>query len=412
MKKILLLLIALTLINCQSDDDSGYETVRIAVPVIMSKADLHAQMIKSVEEPMPLASTGKFYFYNDYIFVNDLYKGIHVIDNSDPASPAKIAFLDVPGNIDIEAKNDILYADSYGDLVTFDISNMDDIKYKGILENALQGSYYPYPEVSEPVADFDLSNFNYQEDVIVDWEYTTVRRKISPVLYYDDVASSSESFSNADGIGGSFARFKIVGDYLYVLDAGSINIFSLQNAELEKLNEVYADWSIETIFSQGDYLYIGGTRGMLIYNISEPQNPQYVSEISHITGCDPVVVDGDYAYLTLRGGNACGQDLSLLEVIDVSDKTNPQVVGDYDMQEPYGLGVHNNRLYVSDGAQGLKIFDKTDPLSLEMLSVDESVNIYDVIPLQDNLLMIGGGVLYQYSYGEEDLSLISAFTLM
>ena len=318
----------------------------------------------------------------------------------------------MPGNIDIEAKNDILYADSYGDLVTFDISNMDDIKYKGILENALQGSYYPYPEVSEPVADFDLSNFNYQEDVIVDWEYTTVRRKISPVLYYDDVASSSESFSNADGIGGSFARFKIVGDYLYVLDAGSINIFSLQNAELEKLNEVYADWSIETIFSQGDYLYIGGTRGMLIYNISEPQNPQYVSEISHITGCDPVVVDGDYAYLTLRGGNACGQDLSLLEVIDVSDKTNPQVVGDYDMQEPYGLGVHNNRLYVSDGAQGLKIFDKTDPLSLEMLSVDESVNIYDVIPLQDNLLMIGGGVLYQYSYGEEDLSLISAFTLM
>jgi hypothetical protein len=41
---------------------------------------------------MPLKSSikqaGKIYFKDSYIFVNEVNKGIHVIDNSIPASPS------------------------------------------------------------------------------------------------------------------------------------------------------------------------------------------------------------------------------------------------------------------------------------------------------------------------------------
>ena len=50
-------------------------------------------------------------------------KGIHILDNTTPANPKNVAFIDIPGNMDLAVKGDILYADLYTDLVTLDISN-------------------------------------------------------------------------------------------------------------------------------------------------------------------------------------------------------------------------------------------------------------------------------------------------
>ena len=58
-----------------------------------------------------------------WIFVSERLKGVQIIDNSDPASPVNVAFLQVPGNIDLAMKGDILYADSDVDLLAIDVSN-------------------------------------------------------------------------------------------------------------------------------------------------------------------------------------------------------------------------------------------------------------------------------------------------
>ena len=47
-----------------------------------------------------------------------------MIDNTNPASPQNIAFIDIPGNLDIAIKGNIMYADNYADLLTIDISDM------------------------------------------------------------------------------------------------------------------------------------------------------------------------------------------------------------------------------------------------------------------------------------------------
>ncbi|HHN47860.1 MAG TPA: hypothetical protein ENN08_02830, partial [Bacteroidales bacterium] len=50
-------------------------------------------------------------------------QGIHVVDNSNPASPQIISFIAIPGNYDLAIRGNILFADSYIDLVALDISD-------------------------------------------------------------------------------------------------------------------------------------------------------------------------------------------------------------------------------------------------------------------------------------------------
>lgn len=123
------------------------------------------------------------------------------------------------------------------------------------------------------------------------------------------------------------------------------------------------------------------------------------------------MVDGDYAYLTLRGGNLCGQDESILEVIDISDKNYPTSVATYTLDNPYGLGFKDDLLFICDGTSGLKIFDRTNPLEITMLTQYPDIHSKDVIPLENVLLMIGEEVLYQYEYLENGVNLISTYQL-
>jgi hypothetical protein len=150
---------------------------------------------------------------------------------------------------------------------------------------------------------------------------------------------------------------------------------------------------------------------MYIYDITSPETPTFVSEFQHGTACDPVVVDGDYAYVTLRGGNNCGALESGLFIVDISSITAPELKTIYPMDEPYGLGVKDEKLFVCDGTSGLKVYDKTNIEELVLLDHFEDIVTFDVIPLEDHLLMVGEEVLYQYEYLPTGIELLSSLDL-
>ena len=81
-----------------------------------------------VKEPREIAKAGKIYVYGNTLLVNEKNKGIHIIDNSNKQSPRNLHFIEIPGNIDIAVKDDILYADSFTDLVIIDIHDLNNIK--------------------------------------------------------------------------------------------------------------------------------------------------------------------------------------------------------------------------------------------------------------------------------------------
>ena len=416
MKKNVLLLLSLTslfFISCNEDDNNElYAEYLVAKPLVISKAEFANSV--DIIAPRPIDESGKIYTYQDYIFVNDKYQGVHVIDNSNPLQPVKISFIKIPGNVDISVKDDFLYADSLTDLVVLDISDINSIQQVNRLENVLYNNIF-WPMEADII---ESEQYDYENEILIGWETTTERRLISEVeernrmdIFFNDMAVA-EAADGGTGQGGSLARFKIVDDYLYAVDSHNINVFNISDMENpQNLDDVYAGFDIETIFNRGNHLFLGSMRGMYIYDITDPAVPTYVSEFEHGTACDPVVVDGDYAYVTLRGGNNCGALESGLFIVDISDITNPELATDYPMDEPYGLGIKDEKLFVCDGSSGLKVYDKTDIENLVELNHFEDIVTFDVIPLESHLIMVGDEVLYQYEYLEDEIKLLSQIGL-
>ncbi len=411
-KKIMVFLftISMVFVACDNNDNSKYEDYLVARPLVMGKAEFANSV--DVIAPVPIDESGKIYTYKDYIFVNDKYKGVHVIDNSIPSAPKKIYFIKIAGNVDISIKDDYLYADSITDLIVVDISDMGNVNMVNRLENVLRNN------VVFPVeADFfEWGEIDYQNEMVVGWELSTERRLVEEYenrFNTIDFALAEVAADNASvGQGGSLSRFKIIEDYLYAVDSHSINIFNIQ--ELENpldLEDVYAGFDIETIFNQGNHLFLGSMRGMYIYDITVPATPTFVSEFQHGTACDPVVVDGDYAFVTLRGGNFCGATESGLFIVDISEITNPILTKSYSLDGPYGLGIRDEKLFVCDGDSGLIVYDKTNVENLVVLNHFKDIVTFDVIPLEDTLLLVGDDKLYQYEYQENGIELLSSMNL-
>lgn len=401
---ILMLIFALS--SCEDQNDS--DLVTVAVPVTQSIADFRASV--KVQEPRNIQESGKIYAWRNYIFINDKNEGVHIIDNSDPYNPKNIKFLKIPRNMDIAIKDEKLYADNGMDLVVFDISDINNIAETGRVEDVFPNYYAIAPEGATYV---DFENFNAQDEVIVG--YVIESRKIEQTPVNIDVLET-RGFTNSaggdTGSGGSMARFNLEDDYLYVVDDSALSVFDISNpSNPDRISYEYAGWQIETIFNYQGHLYLGSATGMYIYNIENPSSPQQVSFLQHVRGCDPVVVKDNYAYVTIRGGNLCGQNFNQLDIVDISNKQNPEIVKTYEMTNPFGLGIKDNWLFVCDGSDGLKVFDIQNTPNLEQLNHFSNINTYDVIPLDEQLLMVGDNILYQYSYKGDEINLLSSFAL-
>ena len=131
----------------------------------------------------------------------------------------------------------------------------------------------------------------------------------------------------------------------------------------------------------------------------------------HITSCDPVVVQNNLAYVTLRGDGFCGNNVNRLDVIEMKNSyTKMNLIASYLMVSLHGLGIDGDVLFVCDGDAGLKVFDASNPLTIDDHPIAKfpDINAKDVIPLSDYLLMIGNGGFYLYDYSDlQNIHLLS-----
>jgi hypothetical protein len=149
---------------------------------------------------------------------------------------------------------------------------------------------------------------------------------------------------------------------------------------------------------------------MHIMDLNSPESPAKLSTYEHVRSCDPVVVDDNYAYVTLRSGTMCQGFANQLEVIDIQDLRAPRLLRTYPMTNPHGLGIDNKTLFVCDGNDGLKAYDASDinNIAKNMLAHYKNINATDVIPYNNTLIMIGEDGLFQYDYSNpKDIRLLS-----
>jgi hypothetical protein len=396
---------------------SDTELVSVFSPIYLSYAELRAPVV--AEDPVDIGTTGKIYVKDGYIYINELYEGIHVIDNTDPSSPQKIAFIPIPGNVDMAIKGTTLYADSYVDLVAIDVADPLNAVEVARVEDAFP-YLTPSPWIEEDfVAGSPVETPDESMGVVVGWEQKVVERVRADFVYDVGLESGDRSGAptvandaGAVGTGGSMARFTIVDPYLYAIHDSYIQLVRIDDPANPSLwSKVDVGWGIETIFPYGNYLFIGSTTGMFIYDNTDPENPTKLSAFAHVTSCDPVVAQGDYAYVTLRAGSFCGGGVNRLDILDITDLTNPLPVESYAMQGPFGLGIDGATLFVCDGVAGLKVYDVTDPTDIDLIAFETSNETYDVILIPPVAIVVGPDGLDQYDYTDvattEELVLLS-----
>jgi hypothetical protein len=164
MKKIIIISIILLLIVVPvTIKYAGTKTVWL--PILMTRTQLEnsitATNVRLLQKP------GKIYAKDQLFYIVEAYKGIHIINNSDPANPQIEGFITVPGCVDLAIKGSVMYVDNATDLVAIDISSLPEIAVVKRIENI-------FPELVHPEWGYVPDEFSVENrpenTVIVGWQ--------------------------------------------------------------------------------------------------------------------------------------------------------------------------------------------------------------------------------------------------
>jgi glutaredoxin len=152
--KIAVLFTIFLLTALQGSSEYSYEYYA----VYMDRANLEKSVVYT-ETDREMKNPGKIYYKAPYLFINEKYKGVHIIDNSDPENPVQKGFIVAPGCLDMAVKDDIIYLDNAVDLVSFDLTAKKEVSRNVDV----------FPELAAP-----STNVRYDYDrpdnlIIVEW---------------------------------------------------------------------------------------------------------------------------------------------------------------------------------------------------------------------------------------------------
>lgn len=353
---------------------------------------------------IPIENPGKIFVKGNYAFLNEIDKGVHMIDFGNAAAPVNKAFIEIPGCRDIAVRGNYLYADCYTDLVTVDISNPLNVTLRSFINGVFPWRYY-----GSPIA-YDNGK------IIVDWIRvdTSIRRQAGaaepwwgnmPILWGTPMmdgggTAAANNGGSSNGTGGSMAAFALLGNRMYTVDNSNLKVFNTTNAAVPEYvkNVTLPGWSIETIFPFKEKLFIGSQSGMMIYDAAQPDDPVSLGYFEHVRSCDPVIADDNYAYVTLRSGTECQGFTNQMEVLNISNLLSPQLVKTYLLSNPHGLAKDGSTLLICDGAAGLKVFNAANASNIFETSSVSGIEAYDVIALNGTAVLSAKNGIYFIDY--------------
>jgi len=224
----------------------------------------------------------------------------------------------------------------------------------------------------------------------------------------NDIGSSNNP--SGTGQGGSLARFAISDDYMFAVNGTALKVFSLDNPEHPRLlSSTELGVNVETIFLRDSAtMFVGSTDGMFIYDVSDAPQINLLSSYRHVTSCDPVVANQNYAYVTLRSSDEdrfCNHSINQMEIIDISELRQPELMNTITMEYPIGLGLYGDTLLVCDG--GVKVFSIENPLNPYLITTQKEIDAVDIIPYGRLMIIATSTGIAQYEYLNGKLNLLS-----
>lgn len=391
-------LFILSLYSCSQEFGSSRVTYTKAKAVYLPASEFR---INAFNAPVrELENPGKIYVGQDYLLVGERNEGIHVLDNSDPENPQKVNFIQIPGNYDYFVDGDDLYANNYFDLVKLDISDPLNVqmirRHSSGLVKDQNIKYHPEnPELQLVGFNFERVTEEVDHNTSI-WNYIGNGYNTIYFNYRDEVIPPSSIpttfVGSSSGQAGTTNRMAIHDNQLYVLLRNRIEFFDaeLQDAGSQDI------WigGLETLYAFEDYLYVGSQTSMMVYEITGSRL-SYRGQFTHARACDPVLpVSSETAYVTTRAGGTCPGDENRLYVVSTNvSQSQYSELQRFNLREPFGMALVDNKLFVAESEHGMSIFDATDPDRLNPIGTFSELPVEDVLPhpVQEDILLIYTG---------------------
>jgi len=166
MKYLLLLFLVACLWSCTKESNKIGE-VDAYVPVY---ADPTTLKIIIQQSPQPITAGGKIAAIGNYLFQVETNQGIHVIDISNPANPRKISFIRIPLCNEATIRGNFLYSNNGSDLISLNITNINNIILSSRIINAFPITQAQYP--SKTGIYFECADIN--KGMVLRWELKKV----------------------------------------------------------------------------------------------------------------------------------------------------------------------------------------------------------------------------------------------
>ena len=278
----------------------------------------------------PPGSTGRFKLIEDYAYLANYYGGVRIVDVSDPSYPVEIGGSDTYiYAIDLAVQGDSAYAISFSDnFKIFDISSAAN----PVLVQTFQLSIA------------DVCDIEIEDDIIcVGGGHCIVVLKYGESTGLEEVA-----FLSAQGHGNSL---KIDGDVLYNVSSGC---------------------TYTGIFT--------------IYDIANPEQPVIISNFSLRGGASQFCIDDNLVYI-LYSTYPSGEPG--IQILDISNIYSPVEITYYETPlSNYCIAKSGNYLVTSNGPDGFKIFNVSNPLDMfEVGNYNTPVCALDVV-IRDSLIYV------------------------
>lgn len=411
MRKFLHFIVMAVLFNACTKD-TLIEKYSFYKPVYKTKQEVIAAIQSAA--PVEIKQTGKLFIKDQYVFLNEPDKGVHIIDFSNPSNPVNKAFIHIPGNVDLAVRGNTLYADCYTDLIAIDISNPLQVVTKKVVEGVFpHRRYYNFTADTNKIIVEWIRIDTTIERTANDWNF----QQLYPGIWLNDAMSGGTAYASppsVNGVGGSMARFALLNNRMYTVGDSYMKVFNTTNPNDPVMTNGLnlPSWRVETIFPFKQKLFIGSQTGMFIYNVNNPDQPVKEGTFEHVTVCDPVIADDNFAYVTLRTGTTCAGIINQLEIVSIQNINAPSLVKTYPMTNPHGLSKDGNLLFICDGTAGLKIYNAASVNNLSLIKTIPDLETFDVIAYNGIALTVAKTGIYFIDYSNpSDIKIKGSLTI-
>jgi len=191
-----------------------------------------------------------------------------------------------------------------------------------------------------------------------------------------------------------------------------LRVYNIQNAAnpilIQDINASYSD-NVKSLFIYDEHLYLRSDYSATSYSLAIPESPERVGSNGFMSSCTPILFYKTYMFASAAKNPECGYNSSSLDLIDISNKSRPNMVKSYSFEDPRGMAIKDQLMYLCDGVKGLLILDISNPLNIQVLRTLDSIKNTFEAKIEGNTLFLNGSeAVYQYDCSDPlNLVLIS-----